>query len=156
MCFTVSSQCIKPIDPQKECFCPQRCLDANSHKLLRLRLKTYSKFLIPRAAQINTYTHPGKIQQLNGVWGWNFCCLFSLRELPKLFLWCPACQSVGELVSVWEVCITNITAAMSYNQKFRIMLESKFHLNNNRKLSQYIKKKGAKHRHRGRGRQAER
>lgn len=92
---------------------------------------------------INQYVHTSRkdpTAERSLVLEFLFFFFFLLRELPKLFLWCPACQSGGGLVSIREVCIIIITAAMSYDQKFHIVLESKFHLNNNRKLSQYIRK----------------
>lgn len=58
-CFSVASQCMKPIDPQKEHFSPERCLDANLHKLLRLQAKNIQLVsnTAPQATQINTHTH---------------------------------------------------------------------------------------------------
>lgn len=79
----LASRRIKPIDPQKERFSPERCLDANLHKLLCLRAENIQLVsnTLPRATQINTYTnthtHSRKVPRLKRVWGRNFC-LFSL------------------------------------------------------------------------------
>lgn len=58
MCFTVSSRRIKPIDPQKVHFSLERCLDANFHKVLRLRAENIQLVSNTplRATQINTHT----------------------------------------------------------------------------------------------------
>lgn len=102
--LSVASQCRKPIDPQKEIFSPERCLDANSHKLLRLRAESIQLVFNtpPRASQINTYTRSWKFPQLNRESGRGVSAVF-VRSLPRLFLWCPACQSRRKLVSVFEV-----------------------------------------------------